>query len=595
MSWLASHWKQIAVIAASTVVFVAVTAATGGLGAPALVALASGGFASGAAGYSLDRILNGQKPTLGGALKAGAISTVVTVATAGVARVVAPLVSRAVTPAVAAAVPAVARPAVQSVVVGAAVGGPLAAGAQVAQNAASGRPLDEGVGTALATGTAIGALQSPLTRAIGNPIESAVRTARGGAPEPVPAPAPGPSGSSDQQPALIGMKDVIEGKKPLGDASGAQDGHPNGTGTTGGAGTPTGSAGTTGTGANETTPVATPERAPGSRALDRALGNDEEAPVRSRQTPELIAARRAVNGHALDELAKGTRDADPVAARNAAENKAHIERLLSDIDARRAEIEALGVDPDALKTSILYSDLGKNADYLNAHAQKVFPDLYNNPATQGLAKFRAFLLHEEPGIDLVQKMAREAGLPDDEVARIVDGIVGHNGPGTDGSWWAEQWKNQIANQPENANSPLVGKDYPLPSRQAAIHTFLDRIDQGRLTYGPDGYAGGPKKIMNDLLNQKQTLETAARNAITDNANRTLLQLDHLTQMFPDIAQLDFIQQGAQSVRGTADVMKNVTFTDGGTKAVVQTPEGPVVATDFTSFWAALAKVPPTAH
>lgn len=167
--WIKEHWKTIAVVAASTVVFVGVTVLTGGLGAPALVALAAGGFASGVTGSALSSYLDHKPISVKDALVQGAVASVLTVATAGIGRVVAPYVSRAVAPALTRVLPRAAVPFITNTVTNSSVGATLGAGTQVAQNAVMGRPLSENVGQATVVGGVTGAVLEPLARVLPKP------------------------------------------------------------------------------------------------------------------------------------------------------------------------------------------------------------------------------------------------------------------------------------------------------------------------------------------------------------------------------------------------------------------------------------------
>jgi hypothetical protein len=307
-----------------------------------------------------------------------------------------------------------------------------------------------------------------------------------------------------------------------------------------------------------------------------------------------VDPRKALAAFAKAELEKGTEVANPQAALAARENQAHLLRMIDLLEQNRPKLVAAGVDPDTAINSILYSDLGKNASYLEAHANKLFPDLMAGDAkAQGLAKFKAFLLHEEPGIDLVRVKAAELGVSPEETDRIVQGIVGHNGPGTPGTFWGKNWDALIASDQPNPASDMIGKPYPLPEGpEAALHTALDRIDQGALTWTPEGWAGGPKKISADLLKGGMNLEAAIKESLVGNPDGTMLQLDQLRSLQPRTFELPFVQEGEARVLATKELFKSVTFTDGGKTAVIATPDGPVTATDFDGFWKGLSRVGP---
>ncbi|MEZ0230685.1 MAG: AvrPphF family type III effector [Planctomycetota bacterium] len=162
--WTQDHWKDIAIAVAATVVFVGVTALTGGLGAAPLLAFAAGGFASGVAGYGLSSWLYDTPFSVQDALLAGATGAVVSAATFGVARYASPALagvgSRAASTTVVSAVPAGVRTGVTNAAAGAAFG----SGFQAASNVVAGRPVSEGVGDAAIVGGLSGAATGPLTR-----------------------------------------------------------------------------------------------------------------------------------------------------------------------------------------------------------------------------------------------------------------------------------------------------------------------------------------------------------------------------------------------------------------------------------------------
>jgi len=60
LRFLRAHWRDIAVLVAAPAAFIGVTILLGVLGAPALVALAVGGLASGLAGFAASWLLGGE-------------------------------------------------------------------------------------------------------------------------------------------------------------------------------------------------------------------------------------------------------------------------------------------------------------------------------------------------------------------------------------------------------------------------------------------------------------------------------------------------------------------------------------------------------
>jgi hypothetical protein len=174
--WLRNNWRTIATVAASIVVGVAVTAlviATAPVSVPALVvtggALAAGGFAAGVTGYTVNRWLHGRPIELGALLYEGAVGAIVSVATLGLGRALAPAISRAVAPAVSRTVPNAAAPFVTRAATEtgsfAAAGATTGAGTQVVSNALAGRPLLENVDRAARDGAIVNGTLALAARA----------------------------------------------------------------------------------------------------------------------------------------------------------------------------------------------------------------------------------------------------------------------------------------------------------------------------------------------------------------------------------------------------------------------------------------------
>jgi hypothetical protein len=154
-SFVSSNWKTIAVVAAGTLIFGAALVLTGGtaaLLAPTLGQLLVAGVASGMGSQLVSDLLNGQTPGWD-IVKAGAVSGVITVATAGLGRFVPGLA----TP--------LENPWAQRAVV-TATGGVAGAGAQVLDNAIEGKPLGDNVLAAAGRGAATTALASEGIRLV---------------------------------------------------------------------------------------------------------------------------------------------------------------------------------------------------------------------------------------------------------------------------------------------------------------------------------------------------------------------------------------------------------------------------------------------
>ncbi len=186
--WFQDNWKTIAAIAVSTLVFAAVVglAVLLPFAVPVLLTLAVAGFASGAAFYLVDQWLNGRPIDPKAALIQGGISALVTVGTAGVGRLAAPYLSRVATPwasrvlpqSTNTLVPGLVRQTATNTTVGAVFGG----GTKLVENAITGRPLTEGLGSATVLGAVEGGLSSPADRFLSRPRP------HGTAPTPDPVP-----------------------------------------------------------------------------------------------------------------------------------------------------------------------------------------------------------------------------------------------------------------------------------------------------------------------------------------------------------------------------------------------------------------------
>jgi hypothetical protein len=298
-------------------------------------------------------------------------------------------------------------------------------------------------------------------------------------------------------------------------------------------------------------------------------------------------AAAKLDAYALERLAQAARTGNTAAA----ENQAHILRQLDWIEQNKGLIEAKGYDPRVVRTAILYSDLGKNADYFIPHMKDLA--LGDNPS----APLVAFLDHETPGITEVALQGQKLGVSQAYVKAVEDAIVGHNGPAVPGSWWGDAWASKVETLPENPQSPLVGKPYPLEARspEGAIVRAADRGDQATLWYRDGSYAGGVKKIMNDNMTKFGLgMKDAATGAFQGNAEKTILQLDEVYRQDPWLADFPFMQDVAAQMQQSVDLLNNVTWLENGSAAEVALPDGSkVVARSFEEFWGALDRIPPS--
>jgi hypothetical protein len=160
------------------------------------------------------------------------------------------------------------------------------------------------------------------------------------------------------------------------------------------------------------------------------------------------------------------------------ENFKHVLRMAREVRSDRENLEKIGCDPEILATAILLSDLGKEP-----HILEKYRAIYDGDA------FRAFLDHSRLSMREGNRIRLEVGLDDRTWRSILGSIIGHDGPSIPGSWWKANYEREL------------GKRYPtLHSRDALIHCYLDRIDQGGIFRSRSGQLnGGLRKISYDIF------------------------------------------------------------------------------------------------
>lgn len=164
------------------------------------------------------------------------------------------------------------------------------------------------------------------------------------------------------------------------------------------------------------------------------------------------------------------------AARN--ENLKHVLRMTREVRCDHESLIKIGCEPAILEVAIILSDLGKEP-----HIQKKYIAEY------GGSFFRAFLDHSRISMREGNVIRKEVGLPSGTWRKILASIIGHDGPSIPGSWWKINYEREL------------GKKYPtVHGREALIHCYLDRIDQGALFKSRSGHLnGGLKKISYDIF------------------------------------------------------------------------------------------------
>jgi hypothetical protein len=187
--------------------------------------------------------------------------------------------------------------------------------------------------------------------------------------------------------------------------------------------------------------------------------------------------------------------------------------MAREVRSDRENLVKIGCDPDVLATAILLSDLGKEP-----HVLEKYREMYGGDA------FRAFLDHSRSSMREGNRIRREVGLDDRTWRAILSSIIGHDGPSIPGSWWKTNYEREL------------GKRYPtLHSRDALIHCYLDRIDQGGIFRSRSGQLnGGLRKISYDIFTKEGPLRGNLAGTVAEIFGRTRLgtqdQLDYLDEV-----------------------------------------------------------------
>ncbi len=160
------------------------------------------------------------------------------------------------------------------------------------------------------------------------------------------------------------------------------------------------------------------------------------------------------------------------------ENLKHVRRMAWEVKRDSESLTRIGCNVAVLEVAILLSDLGKEPHILKRYLHE-----YEGNA------FRAFLDHSRISMREGNRMRLEEGVGHRTWRKIIRSIIGHDGPSIPGSWWKINYEREL------------GKAYPgIHSRDALIHAYLDRIDQGGLFRTRSGQInGGLRKISYDIF------------------------------------------------------------------------------------------------
>jgi hypothetical protein len=264
------------------------------------------------------------------------------------------------------------------------------------------------------------------------------------------------------------------------------------------------------------------------------------------------------------------------------ENLKHVRRMASEVRCDRESLVRIGIDPEILETAILLSDLGKEA-----HIQKKYLSEY------GGSVFRAFLDHSRISMREGDRIRKEVGLDAKTWRKILSSIIGHDGPSIAGSWWKTNYEREL------------GKRYPaIHTRDALIHSYLDRIDQGGLFRSRSGHLnGGLRKISYDIYLKEGPFKGNLVGTIVEIFGKTRVgtqeQIDYLDEVIkPKILGSEqlpkIVREMKRKFLESEKYFERVLIEPGrrdGLKIVLDNGEN-VEVTDLDGFWRVLSKVTP---
>jgi hypothetical protein len=264
------------------------------------------------------------------------------------------------------------------------------------------------------------------------------------------------------------------------------------------------------------------------------------------------------------------------------ENLKHVRRMAREVRTDRDSLIRIGIDPDILEAAILLSDLGKEPHIL----KKYVSDYKGNV-------FAAFLDHSRISMREGDRLRRELGLDGKIWRKILSSIVGHDGPSISGSWWKANYEREL------------GKRYPgIHSRDALIHCYLDRIDQGGLFRSRSGQLnGGLRKISYDIFTKDGPFKGNLTGTIAEIFGNTRIgtqeQIDFLdevvkprflgSEQLPKIVR-EMKRKYIESEKFFERILMEPGVTD-SLRIVLDHGEN-VTVSDLDNFWRVLAEVTP---
>jgi hypothetical protein len=264
------------------------------------------------------------------------------------------------------------------------------------------------------------------------------------------------------------------------------------------------------------------------------------------------------------------------------ENFKHVLRMAREVRSDREGLRKIGCNPAILEAAILLSDLGKEPHVLEKYREEY-----------GGNVFRAFLDHSRTSMREGNRIRKEVGLDSRTWRAILSSIIGHDGPSIPGSWWKANYEREL------------GKKYPtLHSRDALIHCYLDRIDQGGIFRSRSGQLnGGLRKISYDIFAKEGPQQGNLAGTIAEIFGRTREgtqdQLDYLDEVekprLLGITQLPkIVREMKRRFIECEKYFERVVIDESRTdvvRVVLNTGEN-IEVNNLDDFWRVLAKVTP---
>lgn len=264
------------------------------------------------------------------------------------------------------------------------------------------------------------------------------------------------------------------------------------------------------------------------------------------------------------------------------ENLKHVLRMTREVRCDYESLDKIECDPIILEAAILLSDLGKEP-----HIQKKYLSDYDGNT------FRAFLDHSRISMREGNLIRKRVGLSETTWRKILGSIIGHDGPSIPGSWWKTNYEKEL------------GKKYPgVHTRDALIHCYLDRIDQGGLFKSRGGRLnGGLRKISYDIYTKESPFQGNLAGTIGEIFGNTRIgtqeQIDYLDEVIkPRLLGATplpkIVREMKRKFLESEKYFERVLIEAGVNKSVrIVLDHGEIIeVTNLNDFWKTLSKVTP---